>query len=45
MQEFDFDGFLDGPDTLDDGLDHQDEYTDGFQEFDPDKETALEVAA
>jgi hypothetical protein len=36
MLEFDFDGFFDGVDTLDDGLDHGDEFAEGFQVFDPD---------
>jgi hypothetical protein len=36
MSDFDFDGFYDGVDTLDDGLDHDDEFADGFQSFDPD---------
>lgn len=31
MQEFDFDGFFDDVDTLDDGLDHGSDYDDGFQ--------------
>ena len=37
MSEFDFDGFFDNLDTLDDGMDHGDEYAHGFQSFDPDK--------
>jgi hypothetical protein len=37
MSDFDFDGFLDNVDTLDDGLDHGDEFADGFQPFDPDR--------
>ena len=37
MSEFDFDGFFDNLDTLDDGMDHGDEYAHGFQPFDPDK--------
>ena len=37
MPDFDFDGFFDNVDTLDDGLDHGDEYADGFQPFDPDQ--------
>jgi hypothetical protein len=41
MDEFDYDGFLDGLDTLDDGLDHDDEYGDGFHEFDPEEEMAV----
>jgi hypothetical protein len=40
MEDFDYDGFLDGEDALDDGFDHLDDYLDGFQEFDP----ALEMA-
>ena len=36
MPEFDLDGFFDNADTLDDGLDHGDEFSDGFQPFDPD---------
>jgi hypothetical protein len=36
MPEFDFDGFYDGVDTLDDGMDHGSEYDEGFQPFDPD---------
>jgi hypothetical protein len=36
MSDFDLDGFYDGIDTLDDGLDHGDEFADGFQPFDPD---------
>jgi hypothetical protein len=36
MQDFDFDGFFDGVNLLDDGLDHGDEFADGFQPFDPD---------
>jgi hypothetical protein len=35
MPDFDFDGFFENTDTLDDGLDHGDEYADGFQPFDP----------
>jgi hypothetical protein len=42
-EESDYDGFLDGEDTLDDGFDHDDEYAWGFHEFDPEEETALEV--
>lgn len=34
--DLDLDGFYDGVDTLDDGLDHGDEFADGFQPFDPD---------
>ena len=33
MSDFDFDGFYDGVDTLDDGFDHGDEFADGFQPF------------
>jgi hypothetical protein len=40
MNEFDLDGFYDGPDTLDDGFDHTDEYADGFHELDPEEEMA-----
>ena len=40
MQEFDFDGFYDGLDTLDDGFDHGDEYADSFQEFNPEEDVA-----
>jgi hypothetical protein len=36
MQDFDFDGFYDAVDTLDDGMQERDDYTDGFQPFDPD---------
>ena len=36
MQDFDFDGFYGGVDTLDDGMQAGDDYTDGFQPFDPD---------
>ena len=36
MPEFDFDGFFDGVDTLDDRMDHGDEFAEGFQRFDPD---------
>jgi hypothetical protein len=36
MPEFDFNGFYDGVDTLDDGLDHG-EFAEGFQPFDPDR--------
>jgi hypothetical protein len=36
MLEFDFDGFFDGVDTLDDGMDHCDDFADAFQPFDPD---------
>jgi len=35
MSDFDFDGFYDGVDTLDDGFDHGDDFA-GFQPFDPD---------
>jgi hypothetical protein len=38
MQDFDFDGFFEAADLLDDGMDHGDEYADGFQPFDPEKE-------
>ena len=38
MPDFDFDGFFDNVDTLDDGLDHGSEYDEGFQPFDPDLE-------
>ena len=38
MQEFDFDGFFDDVDTLDDGLDHGSDYDDGFQVLVPDAE-------
>jgi len=41
MQEFDYDGFYQGEDSLDDGFDHETEYGDGFHEFDPEKEMAL----
>jgi hypothetical protein len=44
MQEFDYDGFVDDPETLDDGFDHEDELGDGFHEFDP-EETLLETLA
>lgn len=37
MDEFDFDGFYDGEDMLDDGFDRADEM-DGFHEFDPEQE-------
>lgn len=30
--------FFDGLDILDDGFDHEDEYGDGFHEFDPEEE-------
>jgi hypothetical protein len=36
MPDFDFDGFFDDPDTLDDGMDRGGEYEDGFSLFDPD---------
>jgi hypothetical protein len=36
MSDFDFEGFFDGVDTLDDGFDHGDDLSDGFQPFDPD---------
>jgi hypothetical protein len=36
MPVFDFDGFFDGADELDDGMDHGTEYADGFSIFDPD---------
>jgi len=36
MSDFDFDGFCDGVDTLDDDFDHGDDFADGFQPFDPD---------
>ena len=36
MPDFDFDGFYDGIDTLDDGMDHGSDYDEGFQPFDPD---------
>jgi hypothetical protein len=39
MQDFDFDGFFEDPDTLDDGMDQDDEYADGFSVFDPDLQT------
>jgi hypothetical protein len=42
MPEFDFDGFFDGGEFLDDGMDHGDEYADGFQPFDPDLECCVE---
>jgi len=42
MPDFDFDGFYDGVDTLDDGMDRGDEYTDGFQPFDPDAQNDAE---
>ena len=45
MQEWDNDGFFDNVDTLDDGFDHEDEYGNGFHEFDPEEEMALELAA
>ena len=35
MSEFDFDGFFDNLDTLDDGMDHGSEFKDGFQPFEP----------
>ena len=41
MDDFDYDGFLDSADTLDDGFDHEDEYGDGFHEFDPEEEMAV----
>jgi hypothetical protein len=37
MSEFDFDGFYDGVDTLDDGMDHGDDFAEGVQPFDPDR--------
>jgi hypothetical protein len=40
MQEFDLDGYFDGIDCLDDGMDHGSEYDEGFQPFDPDLERA-----
>lgn len=45
MQEFDYDGFLDGVDTLDDGFDHESEFAWGFHEIDPQEEMALAEAA
>jgi hypothetical protein len=39
MQDFDFDGFFEDPDVLDDGMDHGDEFEDGFSVFDPDLQT------
>ena len=36
MPEFDLDGFCDGLDALDDGMNHGDEFAEGFQRFDPD---------
>ena len=37
MQDFDFDGFFDGSDTLDDGMAPSDDFSDGFQPFDPEQ--------
>ena len=34
MPEFDLDGFYDGVDAPDDGMDHGDEFEEGFQPFD-----------
>ena len=42
MMEFDFHGFLENADTLDDGMDHGDEFKDGFQPFDPDQPSDAE---
>ncbi len=42
MQDFDFDDFYDGLDTLDDGLDRGDEYQEGFSVFDPDLQNDAE---
>jgi len=42
MQDFDFDGFFNGIDTLDDGMQERDDYTDGFQPFDPDQRNGAE---
>lgn len=42
MTEFDSHGFLDNADTLDDGMDHGDEFAEGFQPFDPDLECTVE---
>jgi hypothetical protein len=36
MLLFDLDGFYDGLDTLDDGMDRDDDFANGFQPFDPD---------
>jgi hypothetical protein len=37
MSDFDFDSFYDGIDCFDDGMDHGDDFADGFQPFDPDR--------
>ena len=42
MPDFDFDGFFDNLDTLDDGMDHGSEYAEGFQLFDPDAQNDVE---
>ena len=42
MPDFDFDGFFDNLDTLDDGMDRGSEYEDGFQAFDPDQPNEAE---
>jgi hypothetical protein len=42
MPDFDFDGFFDGIDTLDNGMAPCDECKDGFQPFDPEQPTDTE---
>jgi hypothetical protein len=42
MPDFDLDGFYDGVDSLDDGMDQGDEFKDGFQLFDPDAQNDAE---
>lgn len=42
MPDFDFDGFYDNLDTLDDGMAPCDEFKDGFQPFDPDQPNDFE---
>lgn len=42
MPDFDFDGFYDGADTLDDGMAPCDEFKDGFQPFDPETQNDVE---
>ena len=43
MSDFDFDGFFDNLDTLDDGMAPCDEFKDGFQQFDPDTQNDAEA--
>ena len=43
MPDFDFDGFFDNIDTLDDGMAPCDEFKVGFQPFDPDAQDDIEA--